>query len=34
MNKMTTMACNVIQGVDMAGKVVRMALANEVKTRT
>lgn len=34
MNKMTTMACNVIQGVDMAGKVVKTGLANDVKNRT
>ena len=32
MNKMTTMACNTLQGVYMAGKVVRMGLANDVKT--
>jgi len=34
MNKMTTMACNTLQGVDMAGKVVRMGLANDVKSRS
>jgi len=34
MNKMTTMACNTLQGIDMAGKTVRMSLANDVKGRT
>lgn len=34
MNKMTTMACNTLQGVNMAGKNVRMSLATDVKSRT
>jgi Ca2+ transporting ATPase len=32
MNKMTTMACNTLQSVHMAGNIVRTGLANDVKS--